>query len=102
MIDTASEKTIWLTELPSILPTGGDGMKIHFSTVLRWVLHGTRGVRLEAQRIGGRWLTSHEAVQRFMDRLTPNLDNPPATPRSAAARQRATDRAARQLEAIGI
>jgi hypothetical protein len=27
-------------------------------------------VRLEAVRLGGRWLTSREALQRFADRLT--------------------------------
>jgi hypothetical protein len=32
------------------------------------------GLSLEATRLGGRWVTSKEALQRFAERLTPDLD----------------------------
>ena len=36
---------------------------------LRYILHGTGdGVRLEAARIGPRWVTSRQAIERFLDR----------------------------------
>lgn len=40
------------------------------STVHRWRDPGIRGVRLECVRIGGRWLTSVEAFERFCETLT--------------------------------
>jgi hypothetical protein len=47
---------------------------VHPATVIRWILDGIqagdRRVRLEAVRIGSRWLTSEEALRRFADRLT--------------------------------
>jgi hypothetical protein len=61
-------------------------------------------VRLEAIRLGGRWLTSREALQRFIERLTPDLDavKPAPVPRSPGKRQRASEHAAQQLEKMGL
>jgi hypothetical protein len=62
-----------------------------------------RRVRLEGCRIGGRWLTSEQALARWSERLTPRVDaeQSPA-PRTPAQRAKASDRASRQLEAFGI
>jgi hypothetical protein len=38
---------------------------VHTCTVHRWRLRGVRGVRLETIVIGGRRVTSHEALTRF-------------------------------------
>jgi hypothetical protein len=76
--------------------------------VLRWVLDGARGpsgerVRLEAARLGGRWLTSLEALRRFSERLTPSVGgDDPAAPRSPARRRRASEQAAKELGKAGI
>jgi hypothetical protein len=74
------------------------------STVFRWIASGVRlqdgrRIRLEAVRLGGRWLTSEQAIQRFIDRQTPNLDTDP-TPRAPTPTQRAkrADRARKKLE----
>ena len=69
-----------------------------------------RRVRLEAIRCGGRWLTSVDAVQRFIEAQTPDDLDPPAgvavpqspTPRPTAKRERAADRAGRELSRLGI
>jgi hypothetical protein len=76
------------------------------SCVLRWVLDGVKvpgvgKVKLEAARIGRRWITSAEALQRFIDAQTPTLERQP-TPRSPAARRRAHERAEQELEGLGI
>ena len=82
------------------------------STVFRWVTRGLPSpdgqvVRLEAVRVGGRWLTSRGAVARFVAALTPAPDTPPAGPacpprtRSSAARRKASERAAAELERMG-
>src|SRR4051812_10333093 len=49
------------------------------ATMTRWILRGvvapdgTR-VRLDAVRLGGKWLTSLDALQRFAERQTPAID----------------------------
>jgi hypothetical protein len=103
-IDFRNESTISLSQAARMLPPGRRGRPVTLSCVLRWVLDGVRTpagiVRLEAIRLGGRWLTSIEAIERFADRQTPDFDgklSPP--PRS---RNRAAERAGKQLENLGI
>jgi hypothetical protein len=107
MIDLQSEKLISLADAAKLVPPGRRGKRTHLSTVLRWVLRGARGpsserVKLEAVRLGGRWLTSAEALQRFAERLTPRLDGEVRPIRSVGARERANIRAERELARIGI
>src|SRR6516165_2362215 len=100
MFDISSESTISLTQAARLLPPGRRGRPVSLSCILRWVLTGATGpsgerVRLEAGRLGARWVTSREAIQRFAERLTPRLDAETGTaPRSPASRRRASDRAA--------
>jgi len=76
--------------------------------VLRWILDGAtapdgRRVKLDGLRVGGRWITSLEALQRFAEALTPmQTTEPVAPPRTATTRERATARAAKRLEQAGI
>lgn len=71
------------------------------STVFRWLTKGMRTadglvVKLEAVRVGGRWLTSRGAVSRFVATLTAAADPTSAattpTPRAPAARNRASEK----------
>ena len=48
---------------PARTPTG----HVKPATLLRWILSGRHGVRLEAARVGGRWHTSYMAVSRFVE-----------------------------------
>jgi hypothetical protein len=61
-------------------------------------------VRLEAARLGSRWVTSREALQRFAERLTPQLSDKSVSPapRTRTLRQRASERAGKRLEEVGI
>jgi hypothetical protein len=107
MIDLRNESTISLSQAARMLPPGRRGRPVSLSCVLRWVLDGAKApdgtlVRLEAVRLGGRWITSVEALARFADRQTPKLENGPEPPRSLAKRHVASERAAAQLERIGI
>lgn len=83
---------------------------INPSTVYRWATSGAkepsgRLVKLEAVRVGGRWLTSRAAVARFVAALTaaaaPTSTPAPPITRTPAARQKAADRAAAKLKAMG-
>jgi hypothetical protein len=63
-----------------------------------------RVVRLEAIRLGGRWLTSVEALQRFAAALTPSFAETDLTSqwRSPRKRQGDSERAGKQLDQLGI
>ncbi len=67
-IDLNSESVGTLAEVAGKLPRLG-GRQIHTSTLWRWTSRGIRGVRLEHVKLGGRIVTSLEAVQRFSERL---------------------------------
>lgn len=107
MIELANERTISLAAAARMLPPGRRGRPVNLSTILRWVLDGVRlpngaRIRLEAIRLGGRWITSVEAMERFAARQTPDLDaEPPKLARTPAARNRASEAARKRLEKVG-
>lgn len=96
-----SEQTLRIQEAAKIA-------HVSFATLWRWILRGIPDpngdrVRLEALRCGGKWLTSREALVRFANRLTPDLnDGPTFVPRSAQKRKHASERAAAKLQQKGI
>jgi len=74
--------------------------KPHLSTVLRWCQRGSCGIRLESRILGGRRLTSPEAVVRYMDAVTAAKDGhvtPTISPKQQATR---ANRAAKKLSKI--
>ena len=106
MIDLAKEELITLKDICQILPRRRRGRKPSFSTVWRWALYGLGGVRLETLKCGGTLVTSREAVQRFFEQLSaldscsqPDQQRARRTP---AQRQRAVERAERELAKRGI
>jgi hypothetical protein len=108
VIDFTAEEPLSLAAAAKLVPPARRGKRCHLSTILRWIIKGSKApdgtvVRLEACRLGGRWLTSREALQRFSDQLTPRLDAEALTvPRSPGKRRRASDRAAAELEGLGL
>jgi hypothetical protein len=46
------------------------GHRPHVQSVRRWIKKGVRGVRLEAVFINGKYLTSLNSVQRFIEQST--------------------------------
>ena len=98
----------YLTQAASRIPSVRQGKRTTLSCILRWVLNGARSpdgqiVPLEAVRLGGRWVTSREALQRFAERLTPQTSDTQASPaRTPRQRRRAAEIAAKELEKMGI
>jgi hypothetical protein len=97
-----------LTQAARRFPSARMGRPVHSSCIWRWMHSGVRlrdgrVVKLECARVAGRWLTSEPALARFIAAQTPATDNSPTpAPRTPTARQRASERAAKQLDAIGI
>jgi len=101
MIDPNTETLISLARAARHLPRRRAGKRPHVSCIYRWTVCGCRGVVLESIQVGGTRCTSREALARFFRRLT-DRDAPAAPPtRTVAQRQRAAERAIRDLEKAG-
>lgn len=68
--------------------------KKSIATVWRWMLTGCRGVRLESILLGGRRITSKEAVERFVAKLSESGSEPQNDLAGAMARREADIEAA--------
>ncbi len=77
MIDPATETLVTLSRAADHYPPV-NGQHPHPSTVFRHAIQGVDGIRLDTIRVGGRLVTSVEAVGRFIRAV------------SAAALQRST------------
>ena len=76
MIDLSTEIAISLTQAARLLPPARNGRPVTLGCILRWIVQGAKNpagkrVHLEAVRLGGRWITSKQALQRFAEALTP-------------------------------
>jgi hypothetical protein len=100
-----NETLISLSQAAARFPGHRGAARLHPATLTRWILKGATAVdghrvKLEAIRIGCRWLTSEPALQRFADALSaPPTGGTP--PRSPTARQKASERAGAELRAMG-
>lgn len=75
MIDVTTETAITLAQAAELFPPARTGKKTYATTIYRWVTDGAvaldgRRVYLEAVRISKRrWITTREAIQRFVAAL---------------------------------
>ena len=89
-------------------PPHRQGKSVTLSCLVRWITSGVRGpngqrIRLEAVRLAGRWITTPQAILRFLEAQTPKLDNnAQPTQRGPAKRNRDSDRAAAELDKLGL
>jgi hypothetical protein len=102
MIDIKTETTLLVSEVPNH-PSLQREPRLHQSTILRWIHRGVLGtggqrVKLEAFRLGGRWYTSLEALQRYAARLS---GEPAATPKTEAEKLQNAQAANAALEQLG-
>jgi len=73
MIEVTAETLIQFRDLPK-WTKDHLGRRIHPSTLHRWRLRGTRGVKLETLLVGGTRYTSVEALNRFFATTTAAAD----------------------------
>lgn len=107
------EPWISLSQAAMLFPPARRGRPVSASCVWRWFKEGVRTadgrrVHLEALRVVNRYVTSQEAVRRFILAQQPGsaagTPEPPArsAPRSAGQRAVADARAARKLDSLGL
>ena len=101
------ETVVTFSEAAATLPKL-NGRKLHASTLWRWARKGLKGVKLETRRLGGRFVTSLEALDRFSEKLAKiGVEEPapmaPAKRKSPNSRhQHEVDRAERECDEAGI
>ena len=99
MIDIFHETPIPIGQIGEVLGI----TQPHPGTVFRWITKGLRGgIKLETSMVGGRRYTTHEALQRFIERTTTRAAGVSAPPQTAKQRQRALDDADSVLKKAGI
>lgn len=107
MIDLKTETKLSLSQAAKLVPPTRQDKQVHVSTIVRWILRGVRGVRLEAVRVGGRWVTTHEALERFSAALTaqyvaPTEGSAASIAQSPERRQNQQKRVEQLLAAMGV
>lgn len=96
-IDLDSETIITLGEACRAVPPHG----ISPATMARWIQRGVRGgARFETVLVGGRRLTSREAIARFI--ATQNPDQTPAATITPGQRRKQAETANRVLAEAGL
>ena len=66
-LDLLTEDLIRLNEVPKVLPS-----RVDVSTAWRWAMRGVGGIKLETVKIGGKKMTSRQAVTRFIQSTSQN------------------------------
>lgn len=97
MIDLEREKPISLTQATKKVAS-----RPNLSTVWRWAMKGSNGIKLETVTIGGRRFTSEEALKRFIHKTTAKANGPAEPSRTDAQKRRAIREAMKELEEAGI
>jgi hypothetical protein len=98
-INILSETVVSYHDVISIILPSRDGKRVHVGTLHRWRTRGLRGVHLHSVKLGGRWHTSVQALQRFFDSLT-YQDR--MTPTDPGARPDASEHALTALKGEGF
>jgi hypothetical protein len=106
------EQLLSLSQAARRIPAYRGSRGCNPSTIFRWITNGIklpdgRLLRMEALRLANRWITSVEAVDRFLivqhESFAPRADlHTHAPARTPAQRQRAAQQAAARLEDLGI
>lgn len=102
-----TENVISLTEAAKALPKI-DGKRIHAASLWRWARKGVRGVKLDTRQLGGRLVTSLEALERFSKALSelppqiPKRTFRPKLNRTERQRQRAIARSDAEAKTEGL
>jgi predicted DNA-binding transcriptional regulator YafY len=103
LIDITTESLISLSEAARFFPASRGAGRISTSTLWRFIAVGIPGpdggrIRLAAVRLSSRWLTSREALARFLAAQTPTFGDstPRGAPRTPAKRLRMSQQAGKE------
>lgn len=100
---TIATKKLTIPQIRAAYPGRSEGRPLSASTITRWILQGCMAVsgqkvRLRASRCGYRWLIDPEDLEAFFAALGGDAAE---EARSPAARNRSSEAASKELDAIG-
>jgi hypothetical protein len=106
-VNIRTEQLLSLPQAARRFPPYRQERPVSPSTIWRWISAGVRlpdgrRVKLAAIRLSGRWLTSLEAIERFVAAQTPTLTDAGSLPRTQAKGRHAAEKAGKELEKLGI
>ncbi len=104
-IDLKNGTVIPVAKVPLLLGrTGRNGSYMSVQNVMRGVLKGLNGCKLDAVKCGSRWLTTVEAVQEWVERQAERAggESASASNLTKTARRLADERADRELRKRGL
>jgi hypothetical protein len=107
MLIQSTENLLSLAAAAKRCPPLRNGRPVSPSTLFRWIVSGIRGpngerVRLDRAKFGRSWVTSSEAIIRFMAATTPNHVADTVAVRSPAEINRSHCNAAAALDTMGV
>ena len=106
-IDVVNDELIPVNKICKMFPAR-NGKPRNIKTVMRWITHGAgrSDVRLEAERVGGLWYTTADAVREFSRRLTEQAKTasygPQPVKKSPAKKSQRVSKAMARLRARGV
>lgn len=105
-IDITCESSLRLEDATRFFISSQTGKPSHKSRLLRMILKGTPNpagdrVYLEAAKLGGGWVTTREAIQRYCVAMQARTSRP-VNPSTPTVRRRALAAADRELDRLGV
>lgn len=106
-IEIGKEELMNLVDAAKLIPSNHSGKGCaHVASILRWIQKGSNGIHLGAVRCGGKWVTSREAIARFLQACTEaamdELGTPAERCHAPDGRRFAAARADKELTALGV
>lgn len=95
-----------LKDLAKLCPSPHGG-HVHWSALWRWAMRGIKApggriLRLEAARLSGKWISTPQAIRRFIASQTPDVSSPTFEPIGRDAPLRRAEQARRKLSDMGL
>ena len=101
-VDLKTETIVNLKQAAAHLGASRGGRPVSYGYLTRAILKGVNGHHLEGLKVGSRWLTSIEALQRWAMAQTPGLESSSPGQATPASRRAAAERAALELDRLGL
>lgn len=101
-INLATEKLLTYRDAIQQLLPASEGRSMDISTLHRWRAKGVGGIHLEAVRVGGRWCTTQQALQRFFEALSRRAGHHDGILNPCMAPPQSTEASLRKLQAEGF
>ncbi|MCA9070741.1 MAG: DUF1580 domain-containing protein [Planctomycetaceae bacterium] len=74
----------------------------HISSVWRWILNGSNGIKLETVKVNGRRFKTMERIEKFIEQTTAKADGKPIPKQTKKQKEREHEKTERELKEFGL